>query len=299
MNIHNDETNSIFETTISVPGLKQAIKILQISDSHLCELNEADEDLIRTHMELDIFRVKANVRNSARMFGSTLKAAEVRQADSVVLTGDIMSFPSSANFELVGTELEKLTVPYLYALGNHDWQFMHLEDWNDDIRARCYPKFHRYTQGNPAFQNLVLHGVNLISLDNSNYQITEEQLSFFQAQVERNLPALLFIHIPLYIPSLAPDVYHRWKAPIMLHSEGWTPERMSAWKIREADRATKEFHRLVTQGKSDNLIGIFCGHVHFHHRDMYRKDRYQYVAHPGYDGGYRWIHLTPDVQKKS
>ncbi len=135
--------------------------------------------------------------------------------------------------------------------------------------------------------------MNLITVDNSNYQVTEEQLAFVEAQLEGPEPALLFMHIPMYIPSLAGDVQHRWKAPIMMDSQGWTSALHSHWKTRPSDPATVSFVELLREGAAaDSLAGIFCGHVHFAHQDEFRPSRYQYISHPGLEGGYRIIRLT-------
>jgi predicted MPP superfamily phosphohydrolase len=177
-------------------------------------LNETDLAFVQSKTEVESYIKKVSRRAATDLFIATMKTANQNHVDYVVLTGDIMSFPSTANLEIVKAETERLTMPYLYTLGNHDWQFMFLEEWNDNTRARNYPKFHPFTNGNPAFQNVNINGINIITIDNSNYQITEEQLAFFESQLELNMPSLLFIHIPLYIPSLAVDVHHKWKAPI-------------------------------------------------------------------------------------
>lgn len=36
-------------------------------------------------------------------------------------------------------------------------------------------------------------------IDNSLFEITEEQLKFFKKQVERGLPVVLSMHIPVYV----------------------------------------------------------------------------------------------------
>jgi hypothetical protein len=50
-------------------------------------------------------------------------------------------------------------------------------------------------------------------------------------------------------------------------------------------------YELLTQGKIENLAGIFCGHLHFDHTDEYREGRCQYVTKAGVGGGYRVIEL--------
>ncbi len=164
--------------------------------------------------------------------------------------------------EAIADELGAQAVPYLYTPGNHDWHFPHLV-WSDETRARYYPRFFGLMAGNPAYQVRDVGGVRLIAIDNSNYQVRADQLAFLRAQLATTLPCLLLMHIPLFVPALAPDVLATWQAPIRLAVEGWTDETQKAWQVRDADASTRRCYHLLTEGAVENLVGIFCGHGHF------------------------------------
>ena len=51
--------------------------------------------------------------------------------------------------------------------------------------------------------------------------------------------------------------------------------------------------RELTEGATENLAGISCGHVHFAHADTYREGRYQYVAARGFEGACRVTTIKP------
>lgn len=87
-------------------------------------------------------------------------------------------------------------------------------------RQAQYAKFNRYTEGNPACQSKTIGGVLLITLDNSTYQFTEDQVEFVKRQLALGLPTLIFMHIPIYIPSLLGDVLLNFNSPIMIAGEG-------------------------------------------------------------------------------
>eukprot|EP00927_Polykrikos_kofoidii_P070664 TRINITY_DN67075_c0_g1_i1.p1 TRINITY_DN67075_c0_g1~~TRINITY_DN67075_c0_g1_i1.p1 ORF type:complete len:654 (-),score=55.47 TRINITY_DN67075_c0_g1_i1:133-2094(-) len=53
----------------------------------------------------------------------------------------------------------------------------------------------------PRFSNILMGGVNWVTLDNGNYQIDSEQLNFFEAQIARGLPLVLVVHIPFHFAS--------------------------------------------------------------------------------------------------
>ena len=228
-----------------------------------------------------------------QIFREALERSKAVGAESTVLTGDIIHFPSMAALDAIEEGVGTLGTPYLYTLGNHDWFFPYME-WNDEVRASFYPRFHRLTGGNPACQVLEVGGLRLVALDNSNYQVSQVQLDFLRQQLQSGQPCLLFIHIPIYTAALAPAVMEKWEAPIAMGAvEGWTAATREKWKVRENDVSTMACHQLLSGGEVENLVGIFCGHVHFPHAGEFSPGRFQYVSKPGFEGGYRVIEVGP------
>ena len=135
--------------------------------------------------------------------------------------------------------------------------------------------------------------MRLVTLDNSMYQVTDEQVDFLRDELDSGQPCLLFIHIPIWLKSLAPEVMDKWQAPIMMASpDGWTEGSREKWRVAETSASTKACHELLTSKAATNLAGIFCGHVHFAHAGEVQPGCQQYVTAPGFEGGYRWIELT-------
>jgi len=290
---HVDATNSE-ETTIVIEGFERATTLLHVTDSHMTEVDERDPEAMPAGKELGArFRTRSpeGLLPHAQ-FRSVLARARQSNAEYVVLTGDIMHFPSSANIETLSDELNALDLPFLYTLGNHDWHFPHLA-WSDETRASYYPRFESLTQGNPAYQARELAGIRLVAIDNSNYQVSPAQLAFLQEQLASELPCLLLLHIPIALPSLTPDVLAEWGAPIMMAATGWTAESQAEWKVRDNDPSTLLCHRLLTEDTPSNLVSIFCGHIHFAHADVFGDNRFQYVTGPGFAGASRVIRLLP------
>ena len=281
-------------TTILIAGLPRPLTLLQITDSHLAEVDERDP--------LTFASLARPAEPSAprwptdweprRHLRAALTYANHAQVDYVVLTGDILHFPSAANLETLEQELKALAAPYLYMCGNHDWQFPHLPA-NERTRAEYRSCFDRFTDGTPSFQAREVGGVRLLALDNSTYQVDDAQLGFLRQQVAADLPCLLFMHIPLYTPALAPPVVDKWGAPIMLAALDWNPAAQADWQVRDPDASTLAFHRLLTEGEAPIVAAAFSGHVHFTHAAPFAKEQMQYVTRPGFDGGSRLIRLLP------
>ncbi|WP_139993437.1 metallophosphoesterase family protein [Paenibacillus paridis] len=277
------------QTLIEVEGLASSATILHLTDAHL---NETDIRKDKTIFMNSIKDYGFDALETRKQFETALTDANEKRYDFVVLTGDIINGATAGNLDYLETKLQELRSPYLYTLGNHDWEYP-LQPWNEATRAEQYPKFNSFTNDSPAYQASLFNGINLLTIDNSTYQITKEQLHFTKKQLANGLPTLLFIHIPIYIPGLLPDVMKQWGAPIMMAAEGWDKSLQSQWKVAETTAETTAFYHLLLNNPHHNLIGIFCGHVHFAHTDAFGKGSYQYVTSPGFAGGYRLIHLLP------
>ena len=276
------------ETVIQIEGLHRAVTLMHITDSHL---NLADE---RDSEALELMKLREPKRpESHDRFIKALARTNELSVDATIFTGDITNFPSWAAIDAIADGVATLSSPYLYTLGNHDWHFPYLQ-WNDTTRDEYYPRFAGLIDGDPQCQVEEIGGVRLIALDNSNYQISVAQVRFLKEQLITGAPCLLFIHIPIFIRSLLLPVLERWKTPLMMAaSEGWTEETRTAKSELLPNETTLAFHRFLTEGASDNIAAIFCGHVHFSHADAYRAGRFQYVTNAGFDGASRLIRLEP------
>ncbi|MDI4643435.1 metallophosphoesterase family protein [Cohnella hashimotonis] len=289
MRYEHVRTNSDRQTIIRVAGLPAPVTLLHVTDSHMnaSDLTEGTETLAESIRLYNFDALDTQTR-----FDKALAYADDLQADGVVLTGDIVNGATAGNLAFLEKRLSGLRAPYLYTPGNHDWEYPG-RPWGEATRSEQYPKFGPFTAGDPAFRALEIGGVLLVAVDNSTYQISEAQLAAFRQALSRGLPTLLFMHIPIYVPSLLPDVVRSWGSPIMMAAQGWDAGLMKQWQVEPPGEATLAYYELLLSNPADNLIGIFCGHVHFAHEDAFGRGSRQYVTAAGFDGGYRVIRLLP------
>ena len=291
MRIEHLQADDERETIIAIEGLPRSFTLIHITDSHMAAADQRDPDALEAATRFQTLFEERTPNNvpASQVFEQALARSNELDVDCTLLTGDIIHFPAHAALELIARGVQSLQSPYLYTLGNHDWHFPHL-DWNDDTRLDHYPRFNHLTNNAPAAQALDLDGVRLITLDNSNYQITPAQLDFLRQQLATDTPCLLFIHIPIAIPALIPDVVKVWHEPIVMAADGWTESGREKWRVSNYDDSTLACHKLLTEDAA-NLAGIFCGHVHFSHADQVHPGCYQYVTRPCFEGEYRVIKL--------
>lgn len=292
MNYEHIRTNSDRQTIIRIEGLPAPVTLLHITDSHMnmSDLSEGVDTLAASISAYNFDALDTKTR-----FERALAYGEELEADGIVLTGDIFNGATAGNLAYLEKKVRALKMPHLYTPGNHDWEFPG-RPWGEATRSEQYAKFASIAGGDPAFRALEIGGVLLIAIDNSTYQVTEAQLSAFRNELSRGLPTLLFMHIPIYVPSLLPEVIRNWGSPIMMAAQGWDAELMKQWQVEPAGDATLAFYEMLLDNPHDNLIGSFCGHVHFTHDDAFGSGSRQYVTGAGFGGGYRVIRLLPGIQ---
>ncbi|BBH19551.1 hypothetical protein Back11_08960 [Paenibacillus baekrokdamisoli] len=283
------------ETTIIIPGLAKDLRIMQITDTHLCEVYQQEgEELRRIAGERHSgFRGQGQPGDFTLtdLLHEHIRLSNENKVDGVVFTGDIIDFPSVKNLDVMRSAFGDIQMPYLYMLGNHDWSFPHLPI-NDKVRTDSYRLFHEWFSNIYGCNALQVGGVILIAIDNSNYQLSEEQFAFIRKQCGLGLPCLLFMHIPLYLPSLEPQVRANWGSAIMMGAKDWTEQELANWQVRHPDESTLQFTEWIRSGKdSEQIKGVFCGHIHFNHVDPITPGRMQHTTLAGYLGGSRIIHL--------
>jgi hypothetical protein len=146
-----------------------------------------------------------------------------------------------------------------------------------------------YQGANPMYSSTLLKGVNIVCIDNSTYQISEQQLEFYREQYSRPEPIVLLMHIPLYMFSLGisscghPD----W-------SEKTDPlykiERRPPWPKEGCTKTTKQFVREVRT--TPQLLGVFTGHTHQARTVFSRNGGIQHIAAPALNGQYRLVRIN-------
>lgn len=138
-----------------------------------------------------------------KYFEEILEEAKKKNAELLLLTGDIINNPTFANVNYVKNKLDESGIEYIFTAGNHDWHFEGMDgkikklhsEW---IQKRLTPF---YKDNNPFCSSRIIKGVNFVSIDNSTYQVEKEQVDFFREQTAKSYPIVLCMHIPIYQQS--------------------------------------------------------------------------------------------------
>lgn len=280
------------------PAVRERIKILVLSDTHLaldddrglpfCQYSQRMAGAFR-----QTFHVKTGMPTTpGESFEWSLDLAVKAEADLVILNGDILSFPSEAGVEWVCERLESSGPRWIYTCGNHDWHYEGMPGSMESLRSEWSAKrLSRLHQGrNPLMASLDIKGLKILLIDNSTYEITDEQLAFFLSEAASGQPLLLAIHIPLWMPGRGVMFgcgHPEWGAK---SDDGFKTERRPRWPESGHSAVTMEFHREVFA--TPNLLGVLAGHIHEASVDVAHGIP-QIVTDSNAAGGLLWVEVGP------
>ena len=278
--------------------INDSIKVVHIADTHLfmddkrgVPFQEYSNRMAKAYNQTTHFQTREKT-NPEESFEQTLAFAKEVNADVINLVGDIFSFPSEAAIDWVRSKLDATGIPYIYVAGNHDWHYEgmkgSLESLRDTwIEKRLLPLY----QGNhPLMAAYDIKGIRFLAIDNSTYQINEEQLAFLSAQIASGLPLVLLVHIPMYAPGK--NISFGCGNPFWgaATDRNFELERRPKWPESGHTQTTFDFYKKVFD--APNLMGIFAGHKHRNSIEVI-KGKPQIVADDNASGGYLDIDFLP------
>jgi len=256
--------------------------------------------LADTHLFRDDQRGEAYKQYSGRMakaYNQTRHFQNNEPTNPEELGGDIFSFPSEAAIEWVLDKLKSANLPYVYVAGNHDWHYEGMKGSSGYLRETWIQKrlLPLYQQEDPMMTVREINGVRLVVLDNSDYQITREQLAFFQKEIISGKPIILIVHIPLYAPERSMGFgcgHPEWGAKT---DNNYELEKRERWPEAGHTSTTKAFYNEVFS--APNLLGVLAGHTHRQSLDV-QNGIPQIVTHANAHGAYLKVEFVPAEIKK-
>lgn len=282
------------ETTRPIPGLAHPVTILQITDLHACAWSP-DEEAAMPAGRLDYIRARRVAFSEGRPYPpeDVLPvlmdyAAEIA-ADVVLLTGDILDFPSDGNLARLEQALTDSSVPVLYITGNHDWSFA--DDYHTPHTAEAHlTRVEALSHATDGVVTLETPDILLCALDNGRDRIRPSQLTAYRAACDHarsvGKPLILAMHVPMTTETLVPETVRVWRRDINL----------GVGALGAGDESTVAFWNTITHdpiGSDYVPAAVITGHLHFNHEDVYPNGVTQIVTNIASGGFCRVIRLVP------
>lgn len=242
-------------------GAQKPFSILHITDTHLMFVNEKDDELKH---KLAIDREKwIPAKESIVKLDYAYKIVK-ETGLPVFHTGDLIDFVSQGNFEIAKEFIDK--TDFFFSCGNHEFtKYMYFEPLNEtpEYRAESFDAVQAIHKNDIKFASKIMNGVNMIALDNSYYNVDAEQFSKLKAEVEKGLPIVLFMHVPIYSEEMRERFFVSPQRPLWMLN---TPEELMReypkdnYNQQKTDAVTAEFTEFIL---NEPLIkACITGHLH-------------------------------------
>ncbi len=299
--LKTDHKGDDYNAVIKCNKVKNDMKIIHISDSHLTVLKNGKSEYPEFAKRMNNAYVNpkhyltGEIHTRLDHFEEILKNAKKEKVELLLLTGDILNNPSIYGVEYLLEKLENCGINYLYTAGNHDWHFEGMEGSRESLRKKWIEDrlLPLYRGNNPLYYSKVINGINFVMIDDSTYQINKEQLSFFREQTDRNYPIILGMHIPIYQPGdkLKENLFTigdpRWGYDY--DDDNYLLERRERWSKEGNTKETLEF--LIEVISCKKLISIFVGHKHSANITKISPSANMYRTKGSYSGAHRYIEI--------
>lgn len=261
--------------TVRSPWVGKTTRIMMEGDSHYVTDDERGKPF------RDYSKRMSDGPKNMMPLREKLEAAQKSGCAAALLLGDTFNFPSEAAIEQLTAVIQQAPLPTYYIAGNHDWHYEGWEGTSDSQRTKFVTERMLPLYGAHDWQAYAVRvgGIKVLMVDDSTCEINAGQLDFLKRELSDGTPALLCMHIPIYIPWL------RGQKDIIDYSIGhpdWNEENDPYHEIERRLPWPKEGHSETTYRfylevlSSPNLIGVVAGHIHTQRLDVF-GNKFQFV----------------------
>lgn len=268
------------EITIEIPGLTEEKDFLFLTDQHIAikTMEDLGGAMGSAEARLASF-VNVNGLRSADQFPLWVDLANTMNVDGVLLCGDMIDYYSSTNDSYMLGELERLNMPYIYAIGNHERYSP--EGVTDFSNSALYAMFQ---DCDPTFQVLDCGDFVIVAIDDETYQVNEQSFEQFQDFVQTNeKPIILMAHVPFYTENM-PDLLEQ-------SVEAWGKPTIIGQGARDITEISYVFIQMLLN-ENNRVVAVLTGDDHFNYSGMMDDRLPEYVVEPSYTGAGTLIHVV-------
>ncbi|MBQ2704136.1 MAG: metallophosphoesterase [Clostridia bacterium] len=272
---------TVLKTTLNI-GIQEPVKLLHITDTHIALDDEGN----------DSGRYKCFDRDYENCsIDYYFQAVEYAKQNNLTIlhTGDFLDFISERNLDFADKYLMPLDC--IYAAGNHD--FCHCvgkakEDY--EYKWHYIKQSAPHLKNNLYFYSRIIGGVNVVTLDDSYYLISDAQIECLKAEVAKGYPIVLAMHVPFYAPNQAK--LQKEKGEECAFMVAAPQECLNSYReVRRLQQTPDEATlRAVEYIKNEPLIkAIITGHNHKNCEEIIGDGKIQITTAGNFDGYVREI----------
>ncbi len=275
---------NVLKTVINI-GIEKPFKLLHVTDTHI-----AFDDPGNNCGRYAVF----NTDFEDCVQDYFLQAIDYAKKNDIIMlhTGDLFDFLSEANFDFADKYLSQ--IDYIYAAGNHD--FCHCVGKAKEDYAYKWEQMKRtapHIRSNLYFDSRLINGVNIVTLDNSYYLISEGQIEMLKAEVAKGYPIILAMHNPIYTEGYAKmltDEGHKILYLVNAPEEHLLQYPADRRAQQTPDAATKKAAEYIMS--EPNIKALVVGHLHRNTVETMPNGVPQITTHGSFAGFVRELEIV-------
>lgn len=286
-----------------IPGLKKEYSIFYLADSHISLCDERDPDVKEKAVKRQAAFVDEHGTEASVTFEKLIKASNMLESDMLILGGDILDSAMYASVDSVRETLTISEAPYLYNVGNHDFEYGS-EYFSEKAWSTYLPRLEEMRSGSDRYmdewerrtgqghQVMEYEDLIILSVDDKNNQLDENCADQLEYLSGKGKPVIVVTHVP-FEPltgdtSLLQKTIDVWKAD----GEGESRVLIGETGV-ELNADTMRFRDLMLAQDSPVKL-VLGGHIHFYHKDSLNDKVTQIVTGAAYQKNAVFIRLKPE-----
>ncbi len=238
-------------------GAEKPFKLMHVTDIHIACPDETDEERIIALAE----RRKRKYPFSESVLAEAELLAKKHNALPVV-TGDMMDCFSHGSAAKIKEFSDRTGC--LFTAGNHDFRIYGGMEYDvPSSREKNLNTVSSLFNYDIRFFSKIINGINIIGIDNAYYRFEEFQLERLKKEIEKGLPVILAMHVPLYTPEcydLMVNETRKYASLICVPEDKMKPYPPERYTQQKEDKITREMYDYILSQKL--IKAVICGHVH-------------------------------------
>ncbi|MCR5304093.1 MAG: metallophosphoesterase [Lachnospiraceae bacterium] len=278
----------ILEETIDVPGVNFPVDVVFCADSHISLCDERDMALkFRADMRYSLLTDKRG-RTAEKTFNALLEYTEWEKPDLLILGGDILDSAMYASVDFLQSGLLNLSVPYIYSLGNHDFEYG-AEYFTPAAYDLYRPRVLGISKSESGVHTVDLGEMYVFAVDDFNSQYSPGELEAFKEIYDDGKPILFVSHVPLEPAAGNREFYYKsielYGTDALGHSKVMIGDGSCV-----PDAVTRQMTDLILAENSP-VFCVLSGHVHYEHEDMLNDSILQISTGAGFESKGVLLHI--------
>ena len=275
--------------TIEIEGLTEEHEIVFTADNHISLWDERDSLVANKAKERYETFKSWDGAYADESFKSVIQYVRSENPELLVIGGDLLDSAMYAGIDFASGQLSTIKVPYLYGMGNHDFEYDN-EYFSDRAFKEYLPRLSALSGIDKGYRTAQFDEYIVLIADDYGNKVSPDALEELIRINKLGKPIIVSVHVPIE-PGIGNSLWEMSKQVWGQTSDGTSKVLLGNRSIIPNDVTTAFLDEM--RKNESNVKVVLAGHVHFYHKDMLNDNIIQLVAGPGYNKEVTKIILKP------